>query len=46
MYIFTVAEMLFKAGKEKEAYPLYEIIIETMPNRFSEPLAISSLLSE
>ncbi|TDL75725.1 hypothetical protein E2R56_08045 [Rhodococcus qingshengii] len=41
MYIFSVAEMLFKAGKEQEAYPLYEIIIETMPNRFSEPLAIS-----
>ncbi|MEH7484609.1 hypothetical protein V7157_26770, partial [Neobacillus drentensis] len=41
MYIFSVAEMLFKAGKEKEAYPLYEIIIETLPNRFSETLAIS-----
>ncbi|WP_045516617.1 helix-turn-helix domain-containing protein [Neobacillus niacini] len=43
MYIFSVAEMLFKDGKEKEAYPLYEIIIETMPNRFSETLAISYL---
>ncbi|MGG1674314.1 helix-turn-helix domain-containing protein [Neobacillus sp. NRS-1170] len=41
MYIFAVAELLFKDGKEKEAYSLYEIIIETMPNRVSEPLAIS-----
>ncbi|MGG1674315.1 helix-turn-helix domain-containing protein [Neobacillus sp. NRS-1170] len=41
MYIFSAAEMLLKAGNEQEALPLYEIFIETMPNRFSEPLAIS-----
>ncbi|MBM7587217.1 transcriptional regulator with XRE-family HTH domain [Bacillus pakistanensis] len=40
-YLFSVAEQLFNEGFENESLPLYEIIIEHMPNRFSEEVAIS-----
>ncbi|MBO9130752.1 helix-turn-helix transcriptional regulator [Bacillus sp. 165] len=40
-YIFSVAEQLFQEGKEREALRLYEVIIESMPDRFSEQVAIS-----
>ncbi|PEJ60840.1 hypothetical protein CN692_01765 [Bacillus sp. AFS002410] len=40
-FVFSVAESLFFNGKEKQSLPLYEIIIESMPNHFSEQVAIS-----
>lgn len=39
--IFTVAETLFEEGKEHQALPLYETIIESMPNHNLSQLAIS-----
>lgn len=39
--IFQAAEKLFRDGKEKEAMYLYEMVIENMPNHFSEEVAIS-----
>ncbi|WP_158095033.1 helix-turn-helix domain-containing protein [Gottfriedia luciferensis] len=39
--IFMVAEKLFTEGKERESLPLYEVIIENMPDKFSEEVAIS-----
>ncbi|MGD6853898.1 helix-turn-helix domain-containing protein [Bacillus infantis] len=41
LYIFSVAEELFEAGKGEQALPLYEVIIENDSNRFSENVAIS-----
>ncbi|MGZ4121666.1 MAG: helix-turn-helix domain-containing protein [Tumebacillaceae bacterium] len=40
-YIFNVAEKLFAEQLEQQALPLYEFIIENMPDRFSEQVAIS-----
>ncbi|MGG0175788.1 helix-turn-helix domain-containing protein [Gottfriedia acidiceleris] len=40
-FIFTVAEKLFIEGKELESLPLYKVIIENMPDQFSEEVAIS-----
>ncbi|PEK98870.1 hypothetical protein [Bacillus sp. AFS017336] len=40
-FVFSVAESLFLKGTEKQSLPLYEIIIESMPNHFSEQVAIS-----
>ncbi|MFB7138717.1 helix-turn-helix domain-containing protein [Gottfriedia sp. NPDC056225] len=39
--LFFTAEQLFLEGKEKEALPLYELIIEHMPNTATEEVAIS-----
>ncbi|PEL04371.1 helix-turn-helix transcriptional regulator [Bacillus sp. AFS017336] len=39
--LFQVAEQLFSEGNEVESLPLYENIIEHMPNHFSEEVAIS-----
>lgn len=39
--IFSVAEKLFEDGKERQALPLYEVIIESMPNHFSQQVSIS-----
>ncbi|TCP31772.1 hypothetical protein EV207_102265 [Scopulibacillus darangshiensis] len=39
--IFSVAEKLFNEGKEQQALPLYEAIIENEADRFSEHLATS-----
>ncbi|PEL07365.1 helix-turn-helix transcriptional regulator [Bacillus sp. AFS017336] len=39
--VFFIAEQLFSEGKEKEALPLYELIIEHMPNSATEEVAIS-----
>jgi len=39
--LFHIAEKLFLEGKEKEALPLYEIIIHHMPDSISEEVAIS-----
>ncbi|MGG2025883.1 helix-turn-helix domain-containing protein [Gottfriedia sp. S16(2024)] len=39
--LFFIAEQLFLEGKEKEALPLYELIIEHMPNTATEEVAIS-----
>jgi transcriptional regulator with XRE-family HTH domain len=39
--VFSVAESLFTDGKEKQSLRLYEIIIESMPNHFSQQVAIS-----
>lgn len=41
LYIFSVAEELFQAGKGEQALPLYEVIIENDSDRFSENVAIS-----
>jgi transcriptional regulator with XRE-family HTH domain len=41
LYIFSVAEELFQAGKGEQALPLYEVIIENDSDRFSENAAIS-----
>ncbi|PGM57802.1 helix-turn-helix transcriptional regulator [Bacillus sp. AFS053548] len=40
-YIFLVAEKLFEENKEREALPLYECIIESMPDHNSTQLAKS-----
>ncbi|MCP3740273.1 helix-turn-helix domain-containing protein [Rossellomorea sp. BNER] len=40
-YIFSVAEKLFKAGKDENALPLYEVLIESESDRFSEKVAVS-----
>jgi transcriptional regulator with XRE-family HTH domain len=40
-YIFSVAEELFQTGKEEQALPLYEVMIENESDRFSEEVAIS-----
>ena len=39
--IFSVAEQLFNEGKERKALILYDVIIENMPDHFSEEVAIS-----
>jgi transcriptional regulator with XRE-family HTH domain len=39
--LFQIAEQLFNEGKEFEALPLYEIIINHMPDSTSEEVAIS-----
>ncbi|PEJ57111.1 hypothetical protein CN692_14570 [Bacillus sp. AFS002410] len=39
--LFYVAEQLFIEGKQQEALPLYELIIEHMPNSATEEVAIS-----
>lgn len=39
--LFQIAEQLFNEGKEMEALPLYEIIINHMPDSTSEEVAIS-----
>ncbi|PGS49633.1 helix-turn-helix transcriptional regulator [Bacillus sp. AFS041924] len=39
--LFYIAEQLFLEGKEQEALPLYELIIEHMPNSATEEVAIS-----
>ncbi|QKE76015.1 hypothetical protein HPK19_24685 (plasmid) [Arthrobacter citreus] len=39
--VFSIAEKLFLEGNEKEAAPLYEFIIEHMPNSITEEVAIS-----
>ncbi|MEH7378159.1 MULTISPECIES: helix-turn-helix domain-containing protein [Bacillaceae] len=39
--IFSVAEQLFNEGKERKALLLYDVIIENMPDHFSEEVAIS-----
>lgn len=39
--LFEIAEKLFAEGKEKEALPLYEIIIHHMPDQTAEEVAIS-----
>ncbi len=39
--LFYIAEQLFLEGKEQEALPLYELIIEHMPNSGTEEVAIS-----
>ncbi|MGG0175597.1 hypothetical protein [Gottfriedia acidiceleris] len=39
--LFSIAEKLFLEGYEKESLPLYEIIIEHMPNTATEEVAIS-----
>lgn len=41
IHIFSVAEQLFEEGKEEKALPLYEFIIENMPDHFSQEVAIS-----
>ncbi|MGD6779812.1 helix-turn-helix domain-containing protein [Sutcliffiella horikoshii] len=41
LYIFSVAEMLFHEGKEKQALPLYEVIIDNELDRFSEKISVS-----
>ncbi|PEJ50776.1 MULTISPECIES: helix-turn-helix domain-containing protein [unclassified Bacillus (in: firmicutes)] len=40
--LFLIAEKLFLEGKEKEALPLYECIIEHMTNSITEEVAISN----
>ncbi|PEL07360.1 helix-turn-helix transcriptional regulator [Bacillus sp. AFS017336] len=39
--LFYISEQLFLEGNEKEALPLYELIIEHMPNSATEEVAIS-----
>ncbi|WP_088042658.1 helix-turn-helix transcriptional regulator [Bacillus sp. EAC] len=39
--LFQIAEQLFTEGKESEAVPLYDIIINNMPDSLSEEVAIS-----
>ncbi|XRG78801.1 helix-turn-helix transcriptional regulator [Rossellomorea sp. GAMAL-10_SWC] len=39
--LFYIAEQLFTEGNEQEALPLYELIIEHMPNSATEEVAIS-----
>ncbi|PEL14031.1 helix-turn-helix transcriptional regulator [Bacillus sp. AFS017336] len=39
--LFYIAEQLFIEGKQQEALPLYELIIEHMPNSATEEVAIS-----
>lgn len=39
--LFHIAEKLFLEGKEQEALPLYEIIIQHMPEATAEEVAIS-----
>jgi transcriptional regulator with XRE-family HTH domain len=41
IYIFSVAEKLFKAGKGDQALPFYEVLIESDSDRFSEKVAVS-----
>lgn len=41
LYIFSVAEKLFEEGKGKQALPLYEVLIESESDRFSEKVAVS-----
>lgn len=41
LYIFTVAEELFQGGIGEKALPLYEVIIESESDRFSEKVAVS-----
>ncbi|MGG3912546.1 helix-turn-helix domain-containing protein [Rossellomorea vietnamensis] len=40
-YIFSVAERVFREGKGEKALPLYEVVIESDLDRFSEQVAIS-----
>jgi transcriptional regulator with XRE-family HTH domain len=41
VYIFSVAEKLFEEGKAKQALPLYDVLIESDSDRFSEKVAVS-----
>ncbi|MGM0854736.1 MAG: helix-turn-helix domain-containing protein [Bacillota bacterium] len=41
VHIFSVAEQLFEKEKEEKSLPLFEFIIENMPDHFSEEVAIS-----
>jgi transcriptional regulator with XRE-family HTH domain len=41
IYIFSVAEELYHAGKGEQALPLYEVVIENESDRFSEKVAVS-----
>ncbi|QKE76010.1 hypothetical protein HPK19_24650 (plasmid) [Arthrobacter citreus] len=39
--LFSIAEQLFLEGKEREALPLYEMVIKYMPHSATEEVAIS-----
>lgn len=41
IFIFSVAEQLFKDGMEEQALSLYELIIKNMPDHLSPEVAIS-----